>query len=259
MRTLPIRPGIRIAGLLLLLATGLLPASPAGAASENDPLGQMNIRVQIKAENSTLLASPMAGRLESFPFKDSQHFDKGQTLARIDCSVQQAQLAKAKAAADKKSKVAAITSQLRALKAKSAMEVEVAQAEAAEGAAEVRVAQALANRCVVTAPFSGKVVDVQAKENQFVPEGHGLLEIVDDRAVSLECIVPSSWLRWLRPGQEFEVFVEELDRRYTARVSRLGGKVDPVSRSVKLYAVIEGDQPELVHGMSGAAVFHQPQ
>lgn len=237
----------------LLLHGGL--AFGAGESTENEPLGRMNIRVQIKASQSTLLASPMSGRLEEFPFKDGQHFEKGQVLARIGCAVQEGQLVKAKAAAKKKQRVAAITSELHDLKARSALEAAVAQAEAEEANAEVGVAQALVGRCVLSAPFSGMIVDVLAREKQFVGEGHPLLEIVGDQALELECIVPSIWLRWLRPGQEFEMAVEELDKRYVARITRLGGKVDPVSRSVKLYGIIEGNHPELVHGMSGSAFF----
>jgi hypothetical protein len=45
--------------------------------------------------------------------------------------------------------------------------------------------------------------------------------------------------------------VDETGKTYGAQVSRLGARVDPVSQSIKVTAVIEGRPAELMAGMSG--------
>jgi multidrug efflux pump subunit AcrA (membrane-fusion protein) len=45
--------------------------------------------------------------------------------------------------------------------------------------------------------------------------------------------------------------VDETGKTYIARVARIGARVDPVSQSIKVVAVIEGRPSELMAGMSG--------
>ncbi len=46
--------------------------------------------------------------------------------------------------------------------------------------------------------------------------------------------------------------IDETNRDYPAVVERIGAKVDPVSRTVKIVATLTGARPELVAGMSGS-------
>ena len=48
------------------------------------------------------------------------------------------------------------------------------------------------------------------------------------------------------------------DKTYPARVTRLGGRVDPVSQSIKVIGEITGDAPDLRAGMSGRATMTPP-
>ena len=56
----------------------------------------------------------------------------------------------------------------------------------------------------------------------------------------------------------FQVKIDETGGTYPAKVIRLGAKVDPVSQSVKTIAVIDGQFPELIAGMSGRVVLTPP-
>jgi hypothetical protein len=85
-----------------------------------------------------------------------------------------------------------------------------------------------------------------------------LLDILDNRNLEVELIAPSRWLSWLKAGYGFQIRVEETDKTYPAKVTRLGGRVDPVSQSIKVIGVISGEAPELTAGMSGRATFLPP-
>ena len=92
------------------------------------------------------------------------------------------------------------------------------------------------------------------REQQFVQPGQALVDILDDTSLELEFLVPSAWLRWLKPGQQLKVTIDETRKTYPARFTRIGAKVDPVSQSVKVAATIDGTFPELIAGMSGRVI-----
>jgi membrane fusion protein (multidrug efflux system) len=71
-------------------------------------------------------------------------------------------------------------------------------------------------------------------------------------------IVPSNWLSWLKVGTPFDVVIDETSRTYPGKLVRISGKVDAISRSIKVYGRIDGAAPDLLPGMSGRALFKQP-
>lgn len=52
--------------------------------------------------------------------------------------------------------------------------------------------------------------------------------------------------------------IEETDKTYAAKITRLGGRVDPVSQTIKVFGEISGAAPELMAGMSGRANIAAP-
>jgi multidrug efflux pump subunit AcrA (membrane-fusion protein) len=60
-------------------------------------------------------------------------------------------------------------------------------------------------------------------------------------------------LSWLKVGTVFKVQIEETEKTYQAKVTRLGGRVDPVSQTIRVIGEITDNAPELMAGMSGQA------
>src|SRR5690606_19096786 len=73
-------------------------AKPAAAASqaEAEPI----IRAQLSPLESTVLSSRLAGKIDKVHVREGERFEKGQRLVTFDCSLHQAQLAKAQALED---------------------------------------------------------------------------------------------------------------------------------------------------------------
>ena len=63
-----------------------------------------------------------------------------------------------------------------------------------------------------------------------------------------------AWLAWLKAGGPLQVQIDETQKTYPARFTRIGARVDPVSQSVKVAAAIDGRFPELIAGMSGRVI-----
>jgi RND family efflux transporter MFP subunit len=200
----------------------------------------------------------MAGRLTQFPLHDGDRFKQGQVLARFECGEKEAALAHARAVLESRKSVNESKQRLRALGTSSQVEYQVAAADEKQAAADVQAAQSLVANCTVAAPFTGRVSASYAHNYQYVQTGAPLLEVLSDKSLELEMIVPSMWLSWIKPGSTLKVTIDETGKTYPATLDRLSGKVDPVSRSVKVYARIDNPSESLLPGMSGHAVFTPP-
>ena len=216
------------------------------------------VRAQLVPRAFTTLSSETAARVDRISHRAGEHFQKGETLVEFDCVTQRAQVAKARAVLKAAEKTYAINKRLFDMKSLSGLELEVSAAEIDKAKADVAMADAMQSKCVVEAPFTGVVVDQKAREFQYTTPGQPLLEIVDDKALELEFIVPSAWLRWLKTGYAFSVAVDETGKTYHAHVELLGGRVDPVSESIKVTGTIDGDAQDLMPGMSGRVVMAPP-
>jgi membrane fusion protein (multidrug efflux system) len=226
------------------------PAAPSGVTPE--------IRAQLTPRQYTTLSSEMAARIDRIGTKVGDHFQKGDVLVEFDCAVPRAQEQRARAVQMAAEKTYTIDQRLVALKSMGQLELDVAGAEVEKAKADVAGAVAITSKCTIAAPFSGITVDQKARAFQYTTPGQPLLDILDDHGLEVELIAPSRWLSWLRPGYAFQVHIDETDKTYPARITRLSGRVDPISQSVKVIGEITGDAPELMAGMSGRATITAP-
>ena len=234
-------------------------AQPGGTPAFAAPGGPgPEIRAQLTPRQYTTLSSEMAGRIDRIAKRVGEKFQKGEVLVEFDCALQHAQEARAQAVLVQAQKTFTIDQRLVALKSMGQLELDVAAAEVQKAKADVAASEAVASKCTIEAPFSGVTVEQKARAFQYTTPGQALLDILDDRGLEVELIAPSRWLGWLKPGYAFEVHIDETGKTYPARVTHLGGKVDPVSQSIKVIGEITSDAPELMAGMSGRASIAPP-
>jgi RND family efflux transporter MFP subunit len=241
-------------GLLLVsapaLSPGLAAAAPA-APAEGYALDRMELRAQLTPQRYTTLSAELGAKISRIAVREGERFRPGQSLVHFDCTLQTAQLRKAKAQLAAAENVHAGNRRLAELDAIGQVEFNNSEAELAKAHADVAYLRAVLDKCTISAPFAGRAGEQKSREQQFVQPGQAILEIIDDSALELEFIVPSRWLTWLRPGHRFKVKIDETGEVYPARLLRLAARADPVSQSVKAVAVIDGRFNELIAGMSG--------
>lgn len=251
-----------------VLATALLassaaiaqtpPARPAPQKPAALSLEQQDIRAQLAPRNYTTLAAEIGAKISRITVKPGQAFKSGQMLVSLDCSLQNAQRARAQAELEGAQKTHAVNKRLQELDAVGKLEYATSEQSTLKARAELDFANATLAKCRINAPFSGRVAEQNAREQQFVQPGQPLLEILDDSSLDLDFIVPSKWLAWLKAGLSFKVAIDENGQSYPARITRLGARIDPVSQSVTVAAVIDGHFPELIAGMSGRVLLAPP-
>jgi len=240
--------------VLVCLAAG--PAAAQMSAHSDDGYA---VRAQLRSRNFAVLSAGISGEVVRMPVREGDRVAQGAVLAAMDCSTQVAARKVAEArltAARAKSRV---SDRLAELNSASVLEVELARSDVAQVVAELGAMDASLRKCEVRAPFAGLIVGQPARPHQFVREGDPLVELYDTGNMELELIVPSRWLEWLRPGASFAMTVDELGTSIKAVVDRVGGRVDPVSQTMRLIGRVEGGQKDLLPGMSGTATFERAE
>lgn len=182
----------------LLMSTLVISAPMPGAAQAPNQEGRLTaespieVRTHLSPRRFTTLSSEMDGKIERLSVRDGDRIKRGQVLVKFDCGVEIAQRKKAKIIAQQAANVATAYDRLFTLKAKSELEVAEAKANAVAALAEALVMDETVSRCVITAPFSGRVFELFVRQYQYVSTGNPLLGLLDDRDLELELIVPSN-------------------------------------------------------------------
>jgi RND family efflux transporter MFP subunit len=238
------------AGALRLPPDPTLAPPPRGERQE--------IRAQLMPRRYTTIAAEIGARIKRLPVAEAGAFTEGQLLVGFDCSVQEALRDKARAELEGAQANFRANQKMAELNSVGQLEVDLARISVSRAQAELSSQQALIDKCTISAPFNGRVAEQKVREQQFVQPGQALLDILDDASLELEFLVPSSWLRWLKPGQALKVSIDETRKTYPARFTRIAARVDPVSQSIKVAATIDGTFPELIAGMSGRVTASPP-
>ncbi len=250
--------GVAAGFAALLLGGGLAVFRPALAQDA----GQGQVRALVEAKRHAVLSAEIPGRIARLGVEAGQGFKAGDVLIAFDCASYQAELDAARAQLNAAEVTARVNRRLNSLRSIGEAEVQLAEAKSQVARADVRKAEVQARRCEIKAPFDGRVVERRIQEHESVPAGAPLLEILSDRDLKVELIVPSAWLVWLKPGQRFELRVDETGASLPGEVVQPGAKVDPASQSIKVTARLVGGDSALLTGltagMSGTALFPPP-
>ena len=242
-------------------ACAVLACLLAAASANSEPVERVtgnavaNVRGQLVARAYTTISAEISGKLAAIAVKDGDAYKAGSVLIRMDCALQRAQHQETVAAFAIATKTRQVNQRLSQLNSTSSLELEIALSEEAKAQARVDAAEAILSKCEIRAPFDGKVAELRAQPLQYVQPGQPILDLVDDGAFEVVFLAPSRWLRWLERGQEIQIHLDETGRAYGATVVRIGARVDAVSETVKVYAAITNNAPELVAGMSGSVRF----
>lgn len=230
-----------------------LQLAPAGQTSADTAAREA--RGVLRAVDQATLSGELNAKVIEMPFRDGETFKKGDLLVRFDCSAYQAQLAASQAAMRAAQQELSQNRQLAELKSVGRNAVALAEARLAQATAESQVYQIQTSRCRVVAPFSGQVVSRKVQVSEYIGQGMPLLEIVDNRHLEINILVPSRWLASLKPKQTFTFTPDETGVPLQAEVLRIGARIDESSQTLTLIGRVVTADTSLLAGMSGSARF----
>lgn len=211
-------------------------------------------RVVVQSLMQATLSAEIAARITQLRWREGDNFKKGDTLVAFDCSIFEAQRDKVEAELRAAKSKLSNDKELERSRSIGALEVELSEVAVQRAQAEMRMAQINAERCEIKAPWAGRVIQRKAHELEVAKLHQEVLTIVSIEAMEVMAVVPGQWVRTLKPGQPFEVRIDETGTRHTAEIVAIGSQVDAVSQTINLRGRIARD-PRLLPGMTGTATF----
>ncbi len=101
----------------------------------------------------------------------------------------------------------------------------------------------------VKAPITGYITGMKLNIGKHFQAGESICEIVDKGKVMLNLTVYEKDLPHLTTGEQVNFVVNGINNNFTATLFSIGQEVDPASRSLEVYARVEGTHPLFRPGM----------
>jgi len=244
-----------LAGAALLCATALA-ADPPPPGVVVAPARQVEFADKVEAlgtlaaNESVALTATVTETVSALHFDDGDRVERGQVLAEMTSREEHAQLEEARATVNEayrqyqriKSLESAGTA-AKSLLDERQREWETARARLA--AIESRLADRL-----IKAPFAGIVGLRDLSVGALVQPGDLITTLDDDSVMKLELPVSASYLDVLHPGLEVTATSRAFSgRTFTGTVKAVNSRIDPVTRSVRVRAILPNPEHLLKPGM----------
>jgi membrane fusion protein, multidrug efflux system len=204
----------------------------------------------LRSDETVIIRPEVAGRVAQIMFREGERVSKGQVLVKLDDSVQQADLAKARAnlslskskferSADLMTK-GFLSSQARD---ESENSFRVAQAEA-------ELTEARISKMTIRAPFAGTIGLRQVSVGDYVKEGQDLVNLESLDPLKVDFRVPEMALSRVRDGQTLQITLDAIpDKAYDGRVFAINPLIDANGRSIVIRAQVPNKDGRLRPGM----------
>ena len=239
----------------LLFSLAMLVTTSDASAQQNIDPDEMQTRILVYSAARVEVRTELYARILEIPFGEGLNFAKGDILIRFDCARYDAERKAARASANAANIEHRTKRKLLKFQAVGKDEVKLAAAQSAKAHAELKVHQVRAQQCQYEAPFAGRIVEKHVNTHEFSGADKPLLTILNDSALELQLVVPSTWFRWMKSGQKFNFVLDETGETHSGVITRIGAQVDPVSQTIKVIAGFQNAPGKVLAGMSGTAIF----
>lgn len=204
----------------------------------------------LRANESVDITAKMSDRVVAIRFEEGQQVRKGEVLVELDSAEERADLAAAEAAlADSRSQYNR-SRELYQTRALSEAQLDQLQATLSTNEARVAAARSRLSDTIVVAPFSGRVGLRNVSLGSLVNPGQVITTLDDLSVMKLDFSVPEVFLATLQQGQEVGARSSAYGGDvFRGRVGSIDTRIDPVTRSVAVRAVIDNRDSKLRPGM----------
>ncbi|HEY1283827.1 MAG TPA: efflux RND transporter periplasmic adaptor subunit [Steroidobacteraceae bacterium] len=211
---------------------------------------QINALGTARANEAVDVTSKTSNTVTSVRFDDGQRVQKGQVLVELDSAQATADLAGAEAARAESASQLNRSRELLSTKALSAAQFDQIEATLKANEARVAAARSRLEDTVIRAPFSGRVGLRRVSVGSLVNPGTTITSLDDITTIKVDFAVPENYLASLREG--LAVYVTSAafpERDFEGKVVSVDSRVDPVTRSVTVRALLPNKDAALKPGM----------
>jgi membrane fusion protein (multidrug efflux system) len=204
----------------------------------------------LRSDETVIVRPEVAGRVDAILFREGERVSKGDVLVKLDDSVQQADLDRAKAnlTLSKTKHERSIDLRNKGFISSQALDEAVNNLKVAEADAELM--QARMGKMAIRAPFSGTIGLRQVSIGDYVKEGQDIVNLESLDPLKVDFRVPELALSQVKDGQTLQITLDALpDRAYDGRVYAINPLIDANGRSIVIRAMVPNRDARLRPGM----------
>ena len=204
----------------------------------------------LRSDETVILRPEVAGRVSQILFREGERVTKGQVLIKLDDSVQQADLDRAKANLTLSKTKHERSIDLRNKGFISSQALEEAENNWKVAQADSELMAARSGKTAIHAPFSGTIGLRQISVGDYVKEGQDIVNLESLDPLKVDFRVPELALSLLRDGQLLQITLDALpDKAYDGKVVAINPLIDANGRAVVIRAQVPNRDGKLRPGM----------
>jgi membrane fusion protein, multidrug efflux system len=204
----------------------------------------------LKANESVDLTAKVTETIVELNFVDGARVKKGDVLARMVSVEEEALLTEASSTAMEARKQFDRARQLAQQGASSQSQLDEARRVAETARARVIAIQSRIQDLTIVAPFDGIVGLRDVSVGALVQPGDLIATIDDDSVMKLDFTIPSTFLEAVEPGARIVATARAFDKEpFEGEISSISSRVDPVTRTVTVRAMIPNPERRLKPGL----------
>lgn len=260
--SVPPAHAIAFKSFLLLLTFILLPVYVIAATqSKPKPVILAPVKTQViydrvealgttRSIESIHVTSTVTEKVKAIHFTDRQKVERGQLLVELEKAEQQAELARAEAIRGERRLALQRLRQLDERKLAPLDEIDRTRLELEQAEASIKTIQARIDDRLIRAPFDGVVGLRNISVGALVEPGDLITTLDDTSVVKLDFSIPSVFLADVVPGVKLKAIASALSgREFYGQVESLDSRIDPVTRTVTVRALIPNPEGRLLPGL----------
>ncbi len=203
-----------------------------------------------RATESVNISSNITEKVKQINFEDGQQVKKGQILAVLEQDEEQAELKRAQAVRGERKLSLQRLLQLAERKLTSPDEIDRTRLELEQAEASITAIKTRISDRVIRAPFAGVVGLRYISVGALVETGDLIATLDDIHQIKLDFSVPSMFLAELKPGLKIRARAAALNNReYLGEVKSINSRVDPVTRSIQVRALLANPDASILPGI----------
>lgn len=204
----------------------------------------------LRSDETVIVRPEIAGRIAQIQFKEGERVAKGSLLVKLDDSVQQADLDKARANLTLARTKFERSVDLRNKGFLSSQAQEEADNNLKVAQADAELMQARISKATIRAPFSGTIGLRLVSVGDYVKEGQDLVNLESLDPLKVDFRVPELALSQVKDGQSLQIALDALpDKVYDGRIVAINPLLDANGRSIVIRAQVPNRDGALRPGM----------
>jgi membrane fusion protein (multidrug efflux system) len=203
-----------------------------------------------RATESVNISSNITEKVRQINFEDGQQVKAGQILAILEQAEEKADLKRAQAARGERKLALERLQQLEERQLTSPDEIDRTRLELEQAEANIVMIQTRINDRIIRAPFDGIVGLRNISVGALVETGDLIATLDDISQIKLDFSVPSVFLSELKAGLKIRARAPALgEKEYLGEVTSIDSRVDPVTRSIQVRAVLPNPDGSILPGI----------